>query len=128
LKTTFYLDVKNLFDTKVFFGREYNGTVANSQNYAFENATDFDNYMKSLHLDIYKDPYFTPLRQNAIALGRYDDYVYAGYVRPDGSVVQGEDKLGELRSASKSYINDPNYDIFTWGQTRQIWFGIKVDF
>ena len=100
-KATVYLDVNNIFNRKIFL-----------YNYAFSDGvggTDFTNYMKSLHLPEYSDSYYDPIRTET-------DY------------IPGDDQIGDLRSSDKPYINDPNNDIFTYGQARQIWFGIKFDF
>ena len=45
-----------------------------------------------------------------------------------GLYIAGNDKIGELRSTEKSYINDPDYSYFIYGEPRDIWFGFKVDF
>ena len=67
--------------------------------------------MKSLHLPQYSDSYYDPIRDVA-----------------NGYYIAGDDKIGDLRSADKPYINDPDNDIFTYGFPREIWFGIKFDF
>jgi hypothetical protein len=46
----------------------------------------------------------------------------------NGLFMPGNDKIGDLRSSDKPYINDPDYSYFIFGQPRDIWFGIKVDF
>ena len=102
-KATVYVNVNNLFNYKVFL-----------HNYAFSDGvggTDFDNYMKSLHLPEYNSSYYDPIRDKA-----------------NGYYIPGNDKVGDLRSSSKPYINNPNNDVFTYGDPREIWFGIKFDF
>lgn len=102
-KATFYIDVNNLLNRKVFLF-----------NYAFSDGiggTDYTNYMKSLHLPEYSAPYYDSIRDEA-----------------NGYYVSGDDKIGDLRSADKPYINDPNNDMFTYGFPREIWFGIRFDF
>lgn len=103
IKATFYVDINNLFNRKVFM-----------YNYAFSDGiggTDFTNYMKSLHLPQYSQSYYDPIRDPK-----------KGYYMP------GNDKLGDLRSAGKPYINDPDNAFFTFGQPRAIWFGTRFDF
>lgn len=102
-QATVYIDVNNFFNNKIFL-----------YNYAFAGGvggTDYINYMKSLRLPEYSDPYYDPIRNEAA-----------------GEYLPGDDKIGDLRSSDKPYINDPNYDIFTFGQIREVWFGIKFDF
>ncbi len=101
VKATVYVDINNLFNRKVFL---YNDAFSDGVG-----GTDFNNYMKSLHLPQYNDSYYDPIRTAT-------DY------------QTGNDKIGDLRSADKPYINDPNNDIFTYGNPRQIWFGIRFDF
>ncbi len=97
-KMTVYVNINNLFNTKVFL-----------HNYAFSSGTDLDNYMKSLHLPQYSEHYYDAIRTAT-------DY------------QPGNDKVGDLRSSGKSYINDPDNDVFTYGDPRDIWFGIRFDF
>ncbi|MEJ2615883.1 MAG: hypothetical protein P8Z35_13070, partial [Ignavibacteriaceae bacterium] len=104
--TTFYVDCTNIFNIKV-------NTM--SKGYPFENITgnnaDLHNYLASLHLPMYNSPAFDQLRQSN-----------------PGEYIAGNDKVGDLRSSSKPYINDPNYSFFLYDQPRDIWFGMKVDF
>ncbi len=72
---------------------------------------DFDNYMASLHLPMYNSPLYDALRTQF-----------------PGLYVAGNDKVGDLQSSSKPYINNPDNDFFIFGQPRDIWFGIRVDF
>ena len=65
--------------------------------------------MKSLHLPEYSDSY-------------YDD------IRTETDYQPGNDNIGDLRSADKPYIDNPNNDIFTHGNPRQIWTGIRFEF
>ncbi len=103
IRATFYVDINNLFNRKVFM-----------YDYAFSDGiggTDYTNYMKSLHLPEYSKSYYDPIRD-----------IENGYYVP------GKDKLGDLRSKEKPYINDPDNEIFTFGQPREVWFGIRFDF
>ena len=45
-----------------------------------------------------------------------------------GYYIAGNDKIGDMRSADKDYINDPNWSFWTYKQPRDIWFGFRVDF
>ena len=104
--TTFYVDCSNVFNLKVNLMSKY---------YPFENGNDFRDYMASLHLPIYNSPAYDDLRKQAAQNG--NQYY-----------IPGNDKVGDLRSSSKPYINDPNYSYFLYDQPRDIWFGMKVDF
>ncbi len=78
-----------------------------SRGWAFLSAIDREDYLNSLQLPMYSQ----------------QEYV------DDGSFVSGNDKVGDLRSDSKDYINDPNYaDVWLYGEPREIWFGINVSF
>jgi len=106
ITATIYLDVDNVFDLKV-------NDMADGYVFADNttSGTDFSNYMASLHLPMYNSPAFDQLR-----------------AQNPGLYIGGNDKVGELRSASKSYINDPNYSsLFLYTQPRDIWFGMRVD-
>ncbi len=110
--TAFFMDISNVFNFK-------NSLL--SKGYAFRRKTvdtgnfveweDAKNYLASLHLPIYDSPEFDQLRSQ-----------YPGYYLP------GNDKVGDLRSNEKPYINDPDYSYFIYGQPRDIWFGLKIDF
>ena len=45
-----------------------------------------------------------------------------------GYYLAGDDEVGDLRSDDKPYINDPDYSYFIYGQPRDIWFGLRIDF
>jgi len=99
---TFYVDVSNLFNFKVNLLR---------YNYAFTNDDDRTAYLASLHLPAYNSSDFDNLRSTN-----------------PGLYLPGDDKPGDLRSDAKSYINDPNLSYFIYGEPRDVWFGVKVDF
>lgn len=129
-KATAYLDVNNIFNTKVLM-----------YNYAFyggggsASGTDYQNYMASLHLKDYQDTYYEPIRDETKGNYLYPGYTYtkdvtdplSGLVHKQGEVVN-EDEIGDMRSSDKPHINDPNVDIFTYGTSRSVWFGIRFDF
>lgn len=103
IQPTFYINISNLFNRKVFM-----------YNYAFSDGiggTDFRNYMKSLRLPEYSQSYYDPIRDEE-----------------NGFYMPGDDELGDLRSNEKPYINDPDNEIFTFGQPRQVWLGVRFDF
>jgi hypothetical protein len=90
--------------------------------------------MASLHLADYSDAYYGPIRDEAKGNYLYPGYVYTqdltdqwGAAHKKGDVV-GEDKIGDMRSSAKPHVNDPNVDLFTYGNPRSIWFGVQVDF
>jgi outer membrane receptor protein involved in Fe transport len=102
INATFNLDINNLFNIKVNLL---------SERYAFNTgAGDDTKYFTSLHLPMYNSP-------------EYDDLRKAN----PGLYIPGNDKVGELRSNDKPYINDPNYPFWIYGQPRSIWFTIKID-
>ncbi|MBN1302462.1 MAG: TonB-dependent receptor [Melioribacteraceae bacterium] len=101
-QTTFFVDVSNLLNLKVsLLNREY----------AFKDDQDRDNYYASLRLPMYDSPEFDQLRE----------------LKP-GQYISGNDEVGDLRSKDKPYIDDPNYSFWLYGQPRDIWFGLRVDF
>lgn len=110
--STFFVDISNLFNSKVSLlssGYAFRRKSDDSGN--FVEWKDTQNYLASLRLPMYDSPEFDDLRnQNP------------GYYLP------GDDKVGELRSSDKPYINDPDYSYFIHGQPRDIWFGLKIDF
>jgi len=101
--TSFYVDISNLFNIKVSLMDK--GWCFN------EDAGDDVNYLASLRLPMY-------------ASSRYDD-LRAKY---PGNYIAGNDKVGDLRSKDKPYINDPNYPFWLYGKPRDIWFGLRFSF
>ena len=104
-KTTLYIDVSNIFNNKVNWM---------SNGWAWRDGTngiDYNNYFSSLHLSIYDSPEYDNLRE----------------LNP-GMYIAGNDKVGDLRSASKPYINDPDNAMFLFGEPRNIWFGARIEF
>ncbi|MBD3373481.1 TonB-dependent receptor [candidate division KSB1 bacterium] len=99
---TFYVDVENIFNIKVSHL---------SDGYPFDGGSDRNAYLRSLHLPMYDSPEFDKLRE----------------LNP-GLYIGGDDKVGDLRSDDKPYINDPNINFLMFGQKRQVWFGVKMDF
>jgi len=98
-----YLDVKNVFNLKVNLM---------SEGWCFRNAQDRQNYLNSLHLPMYSSPEYDKLRQ-----------------QNPGLFQPGNDKVGDLRSKDKRYINDPDLaDLFLYGYPRDVWFGIEINF
>jgi hypothetical protein len=112
LNTTFYVDISNVFNFKVNWLYEGYGFRRDSNDEGdFVQWTDAENYFASLHLPMY-------------ASSEYDEK----RAQNPGLYIPGDDKPGELKSADKPYINDPDYTYFIYGEPRDIWFGIKVDF
>lgn len=99
---TIYLDVDNVFNYKVSHM---------NQGHPFDSDADRRAYLVSLHLPMYDSPEFDALREK----------------NPD-LYIAGDDKVGDLRSSDKPYINDPNRTFLMYGEKRQIWFGLKIDF
>ncbi|HUI30507.1 MAG TPA: TonB-dependent receptor [Candidatus Acidoferrales bacterium] len=124
LAASFFVDVTNVFNTKIsLLGEEtalynqqaYGGTGAISNStppYAFLSATDETEYLATLRLPIYNSSLFDNLR-----------------LENPGWYIPGNDKVGDLNSPSKPYIHNPAFaDLFMYGQPRDIWFGVKIDF
>ena len=103
VRTTFYVDIRNLFNLEVNLMKNW---------WAFDRLNGDDrNYLASLRLPMYSDPAYDNLR-----------------AANPGFYLPGDDRPGDLRSAEKPYINDPNLPYFLYGQPRDIWLGLKVDF
>ena len=130
LRATAYLNVNNVFNSKQFL-----------YNYAFyggsgsASGTDYEYYMRSLHLADYQSSYYDPIRDETAGAYLYPGYVYTqnvtdamGISHSPGEKVSGEDKVGDMHSSSKPWINSPNADLFSYGYTRSVWLGIKFDF
>ncbi len=101
--TTFFVDISNLFNFKVNLM---------SRGYAFDSDTgDRDKYLASLHLPMYDSPEFDAMREKS-----------------PGYFIAGDDKIGDLRSNDKPYINDPNYPFWLYGSPRDIWVGLRFSF
>lgn len=105
VNTSLYVDISNLFNFKVnLLSKEYAFG-------GFEGDEDFNNYLYSLHLPMYDSPDYDLLRQ-----------------QNPGLYIPGDDKPGDLQSAEKPYINNPFYTYFIYGEPRDIWFGLRLDF
>jgi len=105
-----FLDISNLFNFKVSL-MQYGYAFQRDSGDDFEDWQDFLNYIKTLHLEEWDDPVYENFRNEE-----------AGYYIP------GNDKIGDLNSKDKPYIDDPNYDFWLFGQPRDMWFGIKFSF
>jgi outer membrane receptor protein involved in Fe transport len=103
INTTLNVDINNVFNIKVNLL---------SKGYAFNtSAGDQTKYLASLRLKMYDSPDYDALR-----------------AANPGYYIAGNDKIGDLRSDDKPYINDPNYSYWIYGKPRDIWFTLKVDF
>lgn len=99
----FYADIANLFNQKI-----NNFSSGNP----FYGGSDRREYLASLHLPMYDSQEFDVLRE-----------------QNPGKYIAGNDKVGDVRSADKPYINDPNLlDLWGYIQPRDIWFGVRVQF
>ncbi len=116
-----YLNITNVLNLKVSdwaslyaFSSDLSAPPSPGQpGYTF-NKSDEAYYLASLHLPMYNSPAYDALRK---------------FYKSEGLFVAGHDHVGELRSASKPYINNPDYGgIFLYEQPRDIWLGIKVNF
>jgi hypothetical protein len=96
---TLFMDVHNLFDWQELSSQ------------GFYDGGDRTAYLKSLHLEMYnEEPYAST----------------AGFTAP----AEGEepDKVGDLPSAEKPYINPPNRDFLKYLDPRYVQFGIRFSF
>jgi hypothetical protein len=110
--TTLFTDISNVFNFKVSWLNEGWAFRKDSNDEGnFVEWTDAENYLASLRLPMYASPEFDDKR-----------------AQNPGLYLPGEDKPGDLRSDEKPYINDPDYTYFMFGEPRDIWFGIRVDF
>ncbi len=111
--TTLFLDINNVLNFKVsLLSKGYVFRRTSSDTDDFTNWKDTEDYLASLRLPLYNSSEYDAKRKE----------------KP-GSYLPGEDEVGELRSAEKPYINDPDYaSYFMYGEPRDIWFGIKIDF
>ncbi len=101
--TMAYLDISNVFNFKVNLL---------SKGWCFDETTNDEyKYFSSLRLPMYDSPEFDLLRE-----------------KNPGNFIAGNDKVGDMRSADKPYINDPNYPFWLYGQPRDIWFGLRFSF
>lgn len=109
-----YLNVTNVLNLKVNeMGNLYafSSDLSSSDNYQ-NNNSDEAYYLMSLHLPMYKTSAYDQLRKQ-----------FPGYF------IGGNDQVGDLRSSSKPYIDNPDYaSVFLYGEPRDIWLGIKVNF
>ncbi|MCF7805919.1 MAG: TonB-dependent receptor [Candidatus Marinimicrobia bacterium] len=101
VSTEFYVDILNVFNIKQPW-------IQNG--WAFRNTQDYENYLATLKLPMYDDPRYDTLRENN-----------------PGLYEPGSDEPGQMRSADKKYINDPDNKMFLYGNPRQIWWGISMN-
>jgi len=94
-----FADVNNLFNIKYI------------DSSGFANSEDSRRYYESLHLPMYSG--------TIGATG--DEYKAAGY-------IVGNDKMGDVKSADKPYIDMPNRGFLTYLNPRVVFFGLKLDF
>jgi hypothetical protein len=101
IAATLFMDVHNVFDW---------GTLSSQ---AFDPAavTDRTDYLGSLHLDIFNEEPFLS-----------DEYI--------NGPAEGEkaDRVGDLRSDEKPYINNPNREFLWYLDPRYVQFGIRFSF
>jgi hypothetical protein len=105
-----FIDISNLFNFKVNI-MHYGSCFVRDNGGGLEGRQDFMNYIKTLHLPDWSSHEYDNLRNEE-----------AGYYIP------GNDKIGDLRSDEKPYIDDPDYPFWLFGEPRDIWIGIRFDF
>ncbi len=111
--TTLFLDINNICNLKVsLLSKGYVFRKSSTDTDDFTNWQDTKDYLSSLHLPVYNSPEYDAKRN-----------------KEKGLYIPGDDEIGDLRSAEKPYINDPDFaSYFMYGEPRDIWFGIKIDF
>ena len=72
----------------------------------FSDERDFRDYMNSLHLPMYAGEKY----------------------KNDATYTAGHDKVGDVWSKDKPYINMPNIDFAAWNPPRSITLGVQVNF
>jgi len=102
-----FVDVYNLLDWEYIDLGGFAGSIDLSDETA--NTADFKNYLKSLRLPIYGEG------------GYADQYEAEGY-------IAGNDKIGDLASDDKPYINMPDIGFRTFLEPRTVTFGVRVSF
>lgn len=108
---SFYCDISNLFNWKVSLMQYGYCFEREEGSNTFTNWQDFFKYMASLRLPMYKSAKYDNLRQQY-----------------PGMFIAGHDQVGDLRSDSKPYINDPNLPFWLYGNPRDIWVGVRFSF
>ncbi len=104
ITASLFMEVHNLFDWKTLNSQGFDPTIPNSG--------DRNAYLKSLHLEIYdSEPFLT------------DESVQG----PEQLGVE-PDHIGDLRSADKPYINNPNREYLYYLDPRYVQFGIRFSF
>jgi len=103
IRANFYVDIQNVLNLKVNWMHN---------EWCFRSDIDRNDYLNSLHLPM------------------YNDAEYQGKDSPSGTpYVGGNDKVGDLRSDGKDYINNPNNDdLWLYGYPRDIWIGLNISF
>jgi len=93
-----FMEVQNLLDWKYLDPNGFGGGV--------DIRSDKEEYLKSLKLEMYNDPIYA----------ESEDF------------EPGNDKVGDLCSEDKPYINDPNITFLAFHNPRTLVFGVKMDF
>jgi len=107
-------NIDGRFNKRLQFGKYSVSIFADIQNIldherlntmGFSSDEDRRRYMESLHLEMYNG----------------EEYKQAGF-------IGGNDRLGDIKSEDKPYIDMPNRTHFTFFNPRTIFWGIRVDF
>ena len=103
IRANFYVDIQNVLNLKVNWMHN---------EWCFRSPIDRDDYLNSLHLPMYDSP------------------DYEGKTSPSGNpYTPGKDRVGDLKSDKRAYINDPNnMDLWLYGYPRDIWIGVNISF
>ncbi|MEJ2567919.1 MAG: TonB-dependent receptor, partial [candidate division WOR-3 bacterium] len=96
-----FFDIHNVFDWQTL----------STQAFDYGNPTDRSDYLNSLRLEMYNED---PWLDNAATDGPAEG--------------ENPDKIGDLRSDEKPYINDPNREFLYYLDMRYVSFGIRFSF
>jgi len=143
----FFADITNALNIRYF----------SPGGYGFKDGTDFDNYMRSLHLPDeiagklnygnipgndrpgdYRKPGVTPVPTVSVpnlasVINPYPTYLYYDvstkkYMKyANGQWVQEDQARVDQVLKDKAYIDMPNLDYFTFLNPRDVFFGVKVN-
>jgi hypothetical protein len=104
IEANLFMEVHNVFDWGTLSSQGFDPSVPNNG--------DRNAYLQSLHLDIYDETPFVT----------YDK------VSGPGELGVEPDHIGDLQSADKPYINNPNREFLYYLDPRYVQFGIRFSF
>ena len=120
---TLYADIHNILDVKRL----------NLAQASMSGTDDRDVYLESLHLPMYKDEKYTIYWIEHNPTTGQDVNVYpAGYKGDidvsDRKEVEFNDRVGDVKSDDKPYINMPNIETLWYSDPRSVTIGLRINF